>query len=90
MNEGLYEHATQVWKKLGFTDFSAYADFMFNMAYGEWAAYGFVSHEEAAQYLRYLQELRRAGDDAVEIVRPPHLRTNDTQETLPLIQTTAA
>jgi hypothetical protein len=91
MNEGVYKHATEVWAKLGFTDFSAYADFMFNMAYGVWDAYGFKSYEEAAQYLKYLQGLRNADDiENHEIVPPPHLRPAGAQETLPLTKTTAA
>lgn len=82
MNEQVWAHATEVWEKLGFDDFSAYVDFMFNMAHGEWQPYGFASREEAAAWLRARQ------DGA--LVPPPHLRHKLEQDQLPLIGTSAA
>ncbi|MFC4014634.1 hypothetical protein ACFOY2_45940 [Nonomuraea purpurea] len=85
MNAEAYKHATEVWAKLGFDDFSAYADFMFNMAYGKWEEYGFKNRQEATDFLFALQ-------DGAE-VPPPHLRHKayaGEQATLPLIETNAA
>jgi hypothetical protein len=84
-NEEVWDHANEVWAKLGFPDFGEYVDFMFNLAHGRWQEYGFASREEAMTYLRARQ------DGA--IVPPPHLLAKapaSEQETLPLIETTAA
>ncbi|MCK2222086.1 hypothetical protein MF672_051020 (plasmid) [Actinomadura sp. ATCC 31491] len=68
-----------MWKKLGFADFGSYVDFTFALAHGKWQEYKFVSADEAKEYLLGLSQGL--------LVPPPHLRG---QETLPLIETTAA
>ncbi|SDI56402.1 hypothetical protein SAMN05421505_17012 [Sinosporangium album] len=71
----VYQHALEVWEKLGFDSFSSYVDFTFSLVHGKWREFGFPNADAAADYLLAIGR--------GETIPPPHLRPCQ-QDALPL------